>query len=303
MKNTVKKMIAAVVLALVAGGVEAPAAEKLWIQDIKEAKKKAAQEKKDLLLNFTGSDWCGWCVKLDREVFDQSRFVEEVPKQFVLVEIDYPRGKVLPDDIRAQNEKLKKEFEIPGFPTIYLADAQGRPYAQTGYQEGGEKNYMKYLAEMRKIRIERDKHFKAAKKKDIKPLEKAKLLDKALDLIDPKMVDKYYRVEIKQIMELDAENKAGLKLKYELKAKLQEARIIFDRGDLKGTIAKLEAIIKEMKPTGEAAQEVYYFLSESWYGNQDKAKAHTYLKKALQAAPESEMAKRIKEIIEQYFTE
>src|SRR4051794_3904234 len=114
------------------------AAGDLWVSDFEKAKQTAAAENKDLLIDFTGSDWCGWCIKLRKEVFDLDAFKTAAPKNFVLVEIDFPQNKSkLSNATQEQNAKLQTQFGIQGFPSIVLADAQGRPYAQTGYQEGG----------------------------------------------------------------------------------------------------------------------------------------------------------------------
>ena len=111
-----------------------------WSHDFEAAKKQAAEQKKDLLVDFTGSDWCGWCIKLNEEVFSHDPFKTGVADKFVLVEIDFPRDKSkLSDETQKQNAMLQKQFSIQGFPTILLMDAAGLPYAQTGYQAGGPK--------------------------------------------------------------------------------------------------------------------------------------------------------------------
>jgi thioredoxin-related protein len=120
-----------------------------WMTDFEMAKKKAVNEGKDLLINFTGSDWCGWCIRLDEEVFSQQVFVSEAPTRFVLVKIDFPRKTSLPSKLKKQNDRLAKDFQIQGFPTIILADSTGKPYAKTGYQEGGAMAYLQHLAQLR----------------------------------------------------------------------------------------------------------------------------------------------------------
>lgn len=137
-----------------AGQISAAAAETnadgtQWVTDFEAAKKKAADEGKDLFINFTGSDWCGWCIRLDEEVFSQKIFVSEAPTKFVMVKIDFPRKTSLSSAMQKQNDQLAKDYHIQGFPTIVLADADGKPYAQTGYQEGGATAYLQHLAELR----------------------------------------------------------------------------------------------------------------------------------------------------------
>lgn len=120
-----------------------------WITDFAAAKKKAAEDGKDLLINFTGSDWCGWCIRLDEEVFSKQLFAKEARTRFLFVKIDFPRKTSLPTDLKRQNDQLANEFRIQGFPTIVLADPEGKEYGRTGYQEGGPMAYLQHLAQLR----------------------------------------------------------------------------------------------------------------------------------------------------------
>lgn len=119
-------------------------AEITWLTDLDQAKAVAAKEKKAILVDFTGSDWCGWCIRLKKEVFDQKDF-EVAAKDFVFVELDYPRGKKQDPAVKAKNDALAKQFNIQGFPTILLLNAQGQVFASTGYEAGGPTIYLKSL--------------------------------------------------------------------------------------------------------------------------------------------------------------
>ena len=118
-----------------------------WLTDFEAAKKQAAAEKKDILVDFTGSDWCGWCIKLDKEVFSTPAF--KAQKDFVLVSLDFPRRKEIPADQKAKNEALMRQWGVRGFPTIILTNAKGEAYSQTGYKPGGPEAYLAHLAELR----------------------------------------------------------------------------------------------------------------------------------------------------------
>ncbi|MDB9741284.1 thioredoxin family protein [Akkermansiaceae bacterium] len=132
-----------------------------WETDFEAAKKKAKEEKKDLLVDFTGSDWCHWCKVLDEEVFQQETF--KGSENFILVELDYPRDKSKQSDaLKKQNSELKKAYGIKGYPTVYLMDSEGRPYARTGYVEGGAEAYSKMLNELVEIKVKRDEKFATA---------------------------------------------------------------------------------------------------------------------------------------------
>lgn len=130
-----------------------PAFEEQWFSDFEAAKSKAKTEQKDLFIRFTGSDWCVWCSRLGRQVLQTKLFEEEAPKYFVLVVLDFPRDKSgLSQQTIQQNEKLYKEYSVPGFPTVILADSKGRAYARTGYRPGGPKKYLEHLQNLRKLK-------------------------------------------------------------------------------------------------------------------------------------------------------
>jgi protein disulfide-isomerase len=119
-----------------------------WLTDISAAQTKAKAENKLIFLDFTGSDWCGWCMKLKEEVFSQPEFDSFANEYLVLVEVDFPRKKSLPAAQTQANEALAKKLGITGFPTIVIFDADGKLVGNTGYLPGGAKAY---VAELQKI--------------------------------------------------------------------------------------------------------------------------------------------------------
>ena len=110
-------------------GPQGHAAEGLWGTDFKAAQAQAKAEKKYLLVDFTGSDWCGWCIKLHNEVFDKDVFKAEAPKQFVLVELDFPHEKEQTDELKKQNKELSEKYHVEGFPTVLMMDHEGQVIA------------------------------------------------------------------------------------------------------------------------------------------------------------------------------
>ena len=141
------------------------AADAVWLTDLDEGIKVAKAEKKAILVDFTGSDWCGWCIRLKKEVFDQKEFAVAT-KDFVLVELDYPQKKKQPAEEKAKNKALAEKFGIEGFPTIMLLDANGEPFAQTGYLAGGPAKYLPHLAELLKANTADGRKAFAQTKKD-----------------------------------------------------------------------------------------------------------------------------------------
>ncbi|MEM9479702.1 MAG: thioredoxin family protein [Verrucomicrobiota bacterium] len=124
--------------------------EAVWHTDFEKAKELAKSLSRPLLLDFTGSDWCGWCIKLDKEVFSEKSFKSYAAENLVLVELDFPNRKKQSVEEKKQNEALAKKYGIRGYPTILLVDANGKELARTGYQRGGADSYVDHLKELLK---------------------------------------------------------------------------------------------------------------------------------------------------------
>ncbi len=129
-------------------GIEASGLE--WSEDFEASLSLAKEKDLPILINFTGSDWCGWCFKLHDEVFAQPEFIEYAEKNFVLFKADFPKSVPQPDELKAQNQMLMKKYGVRGFPTIMLVSHDGTTLAQTGYQQGGPTKYIEHLEELLK---------------------------------------------------------------------------------------------------------------------------------------------------------
>ncbi len=121
-----------------------------WLTNYKQAQEQAKTNKKLLLLDFTGSDWCGWCIKLEKEVFSQPEFKEYANKNLVLLELDFPRGKKLSATEQSQNEELAEQHGVQGFPTIVVLDSNGKKVGELGYTPGGPSAFIAQLEKLRK---------------------------------------------------------------------------------------------------------------------------------------------------------
>jgi len=117
-----------------------------WLDNFEKAKELSKEKGVPILVNFTGSDWCSWCMRLVGEVFSKSEFQNYAKKELVLFKADFPRSKVIPEQVVRQNRKLAEQYRIQGFPTILLVDATGKELARTGYRLGGAKAYVEHLA-------------------------------------------------------------------------------------------------------------------------------------------------------------
>ncbi len=274
--------------------------------DFEKAKAQAAKEEKSILMEFTGSDWCPPCKALAKNVLTQDVFKTEMPKNFVLLKLDSPRdkSKQTPEEIE-QYKVLSAKYGIQGVPTIFLADAKGRPYYQTvGYSGDPADKYVANLKEQLGTLAKRDAAFAKAEKAT--GTEKAKLLAEGLSLVDDEMALKTYSEVVAEIIELDADNKAGLKTKFdglknsvEFKSEL-EATMSSNRGKPEDILAAIDKLIAEKKPTGAALQEAV-FMKSSILFQTDKAKAKEMLLEAKELAPQSETGKRIDGILERFF--
>lgn len=119
-----------------------------WLTDLTKAQSQARTEKKAMLLNFTGSDWCGWCIRLQREVFSKPEFDEYARKNLVLVEVDFPKRKAQSDAQLRANRALAQRFSVEGYPTLVVLDSAGKELGRLGYEPGGPKPFLARLSKM-----------------------------------------------------------------------------------------------------------------------------------------------------------
>jgi protein disulfide-isomerase len=111
-----------------------------WTQSYDDALTTAKAEKKLVLADFTGSDWCHFCVQLKKEVLDTADFKNWAADHVVLLELDYPQHKKQSDELKKQNARLKNQFKITGFPTVIIMNADGKEEGRlVGY--GGAKDW------------------------------------------------------------------------------------------------------------------------------------------------------------------
>ncbi len=119
-----------------------------WETDANKAMMDAKRNNKHILLFFTGSDWCGWCKKLDSEVFQKGDFKSFANGNLVTVLVDFPRQKQLPEKQVIQNETLAVKYRVSGYPTVIILDPHGRALGVLGYEEGGSSNYIRKIKQI-----------------------------------------------------------------------------------------------------------------------------------------------------------
>lgn len=126
-----------------------------WHTDINKAVELSRKEQKPMFLFFTGSDWCGWCIRLQSEVFKKPEFVQWAKEKVILVELDFPRRTAQSDALRQQNMQMQQVFQVRGYPSVYFVkptSVDGKTnfeqLGQTGYVAGGPEKWLAGANEM-----------------------------------------------------------------------------------------------------------------------------------------------------------
>lgn len=144
MNKRLASMMAAIFLA---AGLAA-LADDAWLTDFDAARKAAAEKKLPVFALFTGSDWCPWCVKLDKEILSQKAFLDYADKNLILFKADFPRRKKVDPALQKANHALREKYGVKGFPTVVLVNADGSVVGTIYYEEGGPE---KYVASLKKL--------------------------------------------------------------------------------------------------------------------------------------------------------
>ena len=116
-----------------------------WETDFEKASSSANASGKYILLDFSGSDWCGWCIRLEKEVFSQDAFKDFAEENLVCVLVDFPSAKKQTEELKKQNLDLARKYDIKGYPTIIILGPDGKPVGKTGYLQGGPWEYVRHL--------------------------------------------------------------------------------------------------------------------------------------------------------------
>jgi thioredoxin-related protein len=257
-----------------------------WIRDFNDGQRKAREEKKDLLVVFTGHGWCYNCELLDREVFQKPIFVQGTGKSFVFVELDFTFGDSGKERQRERVYRdVQKRYLAPAVPTVFLVDQQGAPYAiLEGYKSGtGPQRMLVFVEQARAARTERDRNFAAAGKSV--GHERAELLHAGLQAVAPLLgsledrgddpVLAFYPTVVAEIRQLDSGDKSPLTALYDARQKKRDEWIAvrdstlgklreFDKTkNYKGAIAFIDTALKEFKAPDvrwrlETARQIYF---------------------------------------------
>lgn len=112
-----------------------------WFDNVEMAVAESNKTGKPIFGFFTGSDWCGWCIKLQKNVFSKAAFKEWAAEEVILLELDFPRYKKLPQNIAVQNNEMKNLFKVRGFPTVWIFSVSEGEDEQKNIQAYGSLGY------------------------------------------------------------------------------------------------------------------------------------------------------------------
>jgi thioredoxin-related protein len=241
-----------------------------WIRDFNLGRQKAVEEKKDLMVVFTGHGWCANCEILDREVFQNRDFVQAIEKLFVCVELDFKFGESAQERKREQIDRdLQNRYLAPAVPTVFLLDKEGVPYAIfEGYKSGmGPQKMLALFDRACAARLERDRNFTAAAKSA--GTDRAKLLNVGLEAVAPLLgsleergddpVLTFYPTVVAEIRRLDPAARSPFAAAYEARQKKRDEWITtrdstfgklreFDGNrNYKGAIAFIASALQDLK--------------------------------------------------------
>lgn len=147
MKNLFCLLLFVSISAFALNAQEYKAENEGWLVNMEEAYAQSKKTGKPILANFTGSDWCGWCKRLTKSVFSKKDFKTWASDNVILLELDFPRRKTLPENIRKQNAGLQQAFQIRGYPTVWLFDLDKDDAGQFSISALGKTGYTKTVSE------------------------------------------------------------------------------------------------------------------------------------------------------------
>ena len=280
---------------------------------VEAALPQAQKEGRDIMLEFTGKEWCPPCIHLRTKILETAEFEKAVGDKYVLVEVIFPRlpsaVAAIPEEQRNANEKLLAHHRIEtGLPTVLLLDAQGYPYAQVAGARRTTADYLKALEEAAQVKVRRDAAFTRAQ--GLQGLERAAALAEGLNAIPENCRDKYADV-VNEINSLDPQNTLGYArvLTRHANYQKQEAALKEISQKMRGgltpeNLAAAEKMLKEYLQTPdlepELAQMAWRALGDTYAFQRRYKDVYEAYKNAFEAAPDSRLAPRLKSSVEHY---
>lgn len=269
--------------------------ETAWFQTVEQGKKTALEQKKDLFILFTGSDWCPWCIRLEQEVLGQSAFKGKAWKGFVPVKLDMLRKTKLPEKRQQYIRDMMGFYGAEGFPTVVLADAAGLPYAVTGYVKGGTAVYLSNMTALQQQKNERDALLQKADR--LQGAGKAVVLDELLKKLHSWRVIGGYGHLKRQILDAQPDKNSVMYRKYLFEVELDKATAYLESGKFAEGLAVLQKMMP-LQADKKDKQIVYFYAGMAADRLNKPALKKRWLQTAYGLDPAGRVGKYIKQILD-----
>jgi thiol-disulfide isomerase/thioredoxin len=250
-RSAVASVLAVASLPACRAGADGP-----WFVEFPEARAKAKQEGKGLLIDFGGSDWCGPCLWLKTRILSRAEFSEPAGKYYVLVDIDDLQRKPMPADRKQRYRQLQERYGIETFPSVILADSEGRPYARTTYVPSitRPEAYWDHVQSLRKRGTAVEKSL--AKAAGLSGLARAEALVEGLAQVPAEFVPQFYANEVLALRRLDHRDRTGYLSFLDGRKSLASLQAQVEKRGLAGaSVADVNLLIEKARLQGETLQE------------------------------------------------
>ncbi len=270
-----------------------------WFVGLDRAKVQATKADKDLLLNFSASDWIPQSITWEENVFTTQGFIDAALEDFILVRLDFPRKRNIQSDaLREKNDKAAAYYEIRSYPMVVLADSSGRPYAKIEWApDHTSDSFLKILAEKQGARKSRDAALGAAAK--VEGAAKVPHLVKALEGQSPNQILRYYKKEFHEIVDLDPKDAGGLGhvvyyektvgMRKKLDALAKESKWV-------EAMAELDKFVENEAKTKEQKQKVRFWKLQGMLQLKQLDDIMPFLDSIIEMGPETSVGKRAAEL-------
>lgn len=254
-----------------------------------------------MLVTFTGSDWCAPCKQLAKEVFTVEAFTKTASERYELVVIDSPRkAGALDAATKAKNEALRERFAVNSWPTVFLVDPSGRPFARTkDYRPGGPAAYLEHLQGLQAAKATRDAAL--AKAKDSKGAARAALLDEALRACGEFVPIGPYESIVDDLLAADPKDETGVAARWRARRASDALEVELPKlgqaGKWQEFVDRIDAFLREHKPDAAVRQKTLYWHGVGLLRLGDKKRAAQSLQEAVSLGAEAEYGVRSKELL------
>lgn len=272
-----------------------------WTTDLDAALIRAKSSGKDVLVTFTGSDWCAPCKRMAKEVFTLPEFTGPASERYELVVIDSPqRAGAIDDATKAKNEALRARFAVNSWPTVFLVDDAGRPFARSkDYRAGGTVAYLEHVATLQKAKAVRDAAL--AKAGEAKGPERAVLLDEALRACGEFVPMTPYETVVDDLLAADPKDTKGVAARWRARRASDELEVELPKlgqaGKWSEFVDRIGAFLRDHRPDPAVRQKTLYWHGVGLLRIGEGKRAVASLEEAVSLGAETEFGQRSKELL------